>query len=117
MKIPAMVDMALTPSQEENENGGIGITPAIQRPRYPYGLSIYLTDAELDKLGMDKDVGVGDMMHIHAMSKVTSVSMNDTEGGQTCRIELQITHMCGEDEDDEDTEATPADKRRARLYG
>jgi hypothetical protein len=119
IKISSMIDMALTPKEEENENGSVGILPPTQRPRYPYGLSISLTDAELDKLSMSKDVGVGDMMHIHAMGKVTSVSVNDTEGGQTCRVEMQITHMMGEDEDEENQEAdsVPVAKRRQRLYG
>lgn len=121
-KIPAMVDMRLTPTEKTEEFGSPSTCtqPSDWRPNYPYGLSISLTQVELDKLGLSAEVKVGDMLHLHCMTKVTSVSQSDNESsGPSCRVELQITHMVGEDEDSENeaNEPTPAPERRRRLYG
>lgn len=95
-------------------------TPADQ-PKYPYGLCISLCDNELEKLEIDfDDACVGDLVHLHAMAMITSKSCNETEGGgPKCRIELQITHLSGESESDEDDEAEDvmsSSKRIAKLY-
>ena len=68
------------------------------RPRYPYGLRICLTHKELEKLGLDADCNVGDMIDLRCFAEVTSVSKNQTEHGDECRIELQIIRMAAEDE-------------------
>src|ERR1700734_2803073 len=103
-KIPAMVSMQLTDEDRKKEGFG-GPCDTTGGPIYPYGLSISLTQVELDKLGLSSDVKVGEMLHIHAMSKVTSVSTTENEKfGVQCRIELQITDMVGEDEDSENTD-------------
>lgn len=70
-------------------------------PRYPYGLCICLGNDELDKLGLDSDCEVGDMLHLMAMAKVTSISKRETDKGDDCRIEMQITHLGLEDESQE----------------
>lgn len=62
----------------------------MEAPIYPYGLSICLTHDELDKLDLDGDCQVGDLLHMVCMAKVTSVSKNETTDGESCRIELQI---------------------------
>lgn len=118
-RIPAMVDMRRTPAEKAD-----AASPLNDVPDYPYGLSLSLCETELEKLGLDDDdVQVGDMLHLHAMAKVTSVSKNDSEaGGPCCRVELQITNMVGESEDDENEEAdkaetTSASARRSKLYG
>lgn len=117
-KIPAMVSMRLT-DEDRKQNGYGGPCDTTGGSVYPYGLCISLTQPELDKLGLsDDDVAVGDMLHIHAMAKVTSVSMSDSENfGPSCRVELQITDMVGEDEDEENDAPTSAETRRTRLYG
>lgn len=116
-KIPAMVSMKLT-DEDRNKEGYGGPCDSTGGPVYPYGLTISLTDVELSKLGLLDDVQVGDLLHIHAMSKVTSVNKTENEKfGAQCRIELQITDMVGEDEDSENDDATPAATRRNRLYG
>lgn len=102
-RMPHMVDMSISP-EEAKENmfipGDIS-----KEPRYPYGLSICLTQKELDKLNVDySDWQVGDHFHIRAMSKITSISENETEGGKTCRIEMQIVALSGENEELEDDE-------------
>lgn len=114
-KIPAMVDMRRTPAEKTEATQAMDATPD-----YPYGLSLSLSEIELDKLGLTSDVEVGDMIHMHGMAKVTSVSKNDSESnGPCCRVELQITHLVSENEDEENEEAdpTPAAARRSRLYG
>ena len=92
-----MVDMARTPEEMTKAM----MPAAIGGPsnQYPYGLCICLTHDELAKLGLSGDCEVGDMLHLHAMAKVTSVSSNASESAETCRIELQITDMEVEDED------------------
>lgn len=111
-KIRAMTDMRRTPAEK---------TDAVPTPAegqdYPWGLQIALTQDELDKLGLTDEVEIGDMLHLHCMAKVTSVHKSASEAsGKNCRVELQITHMTGEDEDSENEAATPADRRK-RLYG
>jgi hypothetical protein len=114
-RIPAMVSMRRTPAEKAEEKAAIN-----DGPEYPWGLCISLCQDELDKLGLAGEVKVGDMLHLHCMAKVTSVSESDSEmSGPSCRVELQITDMVGEDEDSENAEAesTPAPERRRRLYG
>ena len=67
---------------------------------YPYGLCLSLTEKELAKLDLEQPQ-VGDMIHLFAMAKVTAVSQNETTDGTCCRVELQITHLGAEGEDDE----------------
>lgn len=117
-RIPAMVDMARTPAEKE-EAAEAAIPSPMNQPDYPYGLCISLTQDELDKLNLDhSDVEVGDMLHMHCMAKVTSVSKTDNEAtGPQCRVELQITHIVAEDEDEEDAEAeAEMPQRRSKLY-
>lgn len=119
-RIPPMVSMELTP--EEIEASGMCLpVDAGDAPKYPYGLCISLTQVELAKLGLtDDDVEVGDMLYIHAMAKVTSISTTDTENnGPRTRIELQIVAMEGEDEDAENEAAEaamPSGKKLSNFY-
>lgn len=84
-------------------------TPSL--PRYPYGLSLSLCQDELEKLDIDKaDIGVGDMLHLHCLAKVTSVSSNETEDGENCRVELQVTHIAAESEDEENKKKSGSKK-------
>lgn len=93
-------------------------------PVYPYGLCISLDQDDMAKLGMAGDLPeVGEMIHLAAMAKVTSVSENereDTDGNKSkcCRVELQITHLATENEDDEVEMAVQKSAgRRKRFYG
>lgn len=65
---------------------------------YPSGLCICLTEQEMEKLDLDDDVEDGDMLHLQAMAKVTSVTKRN--GG--CRVEMQIVMMGVEDESTEE---------------
>lgn len=97
--LPQFVDMA----QEPREEGEDYSSPSL--PMYPPGLSICLYQEQLDKLDLDDDVEPGDMVHLFCMAKVTSVSKRDTADGPDCRVELQITHIACENEDEENEES------------
>lgn len=95
-----MVDMSNAPEKEPETSA----TPVAQS-KFPYGLSISLTEKELEKLGLDNDVEAGDYLHCVMMAKVTSVHHHhsDTEDGvdSGCRVEMQIVAMAIEDENEE----------------
>lgn len=96
--------------------------PMPERPKYPYGLRICLTEKELEKLGLDPaSACIGGIVHLHALAAITSVSCDETEGGSRCRIELQIESMAVESEDEENEMMDAAEDRRSvrmkRLYG
>ena len=118
-KIPPMVDMRRTPA-EKAEDAAAAIPTAASMPDYPWGLKLALEEPELTKLNLDMDdVEVGDMVHLHCMAKVTSVSRSDNEvTGRCCRTELTITHIAAEDEENEDDEEGEKEpSRRSKLYG
>lgn len=73
-----------------------------ERPSFPYGLRICLTHRELEKLGLDADCDIGDVIDLRAFAEVTSVSMTDGAGGKECRVELQIQKLAVENEATED---------------
>lgn len=76
-----------------------------QKPDFPYGLRICLTEKELDKLDLDHaDAIVGGLVHGHFLARITSVSAEEKDSGMTCRIELQIEDLAIESEDEENEE-------------
>lgn len=100
----SMVDMAKTEEdvakEEERWNNPTPMAADIQR--YPYNLCISLTEVELEKLNLPMDAEVGDMLTLYAMTRVTSVSCTEkADSSKCCRIELQITHLAVEDDDEE----------------
>lgn len=121
-----MIDMAKTPVEVKKDikqsfaspsdvSGG----PSV--PQYPYGLCISMEDDTLEKLGLGDDLPeVGEIVHLMGLAKVTSASSREeiqADGTKkTCRrVELQITHLKAEDEDDEDAEER-GEKMRSALY-
>lgn len=99
-KIPQMVDMAIN---SEDEGDGLPEAVNLRIPQqYPYGLNICLNDQSLEKLNMEDDCEVGDHVHFHCLAKVTSVSNNENMGK---RVELQITAMSAENEEEENAAA------------
>jgi hypothetical protein len=72
-----------------------------ERPEFPYGLRISLTDAEFKKLKCDpSDAEVGGICHGHFLARVTSVSQNKNGDGEQCwRVEMQIEDLDIESED------------------
>jgi len=70
------------------------------QPDYPWGLRLCLTHRELGKLGLEADCSVGDTLVIRCCARVMSVSRTDGPMGPEDRVELQITDMACEGEDD-----------------
>ena len=72
------------------------------KPEFPYGLRICLTEAEFKKLELDpKDAEVGGIFHGHFLARVTSVTATDSPDGACCRVEAQIEDLEIESEDEE----------------
>jgi hypothetical protein len=116
-KIPSMVDMKRTPAEVKTD-----MPCTADQPSYPYGLCLSLGQDELDKLGFAKgDLAVSDMVHLHCLASVTSVSEHDNiNSGPSCRVELQITHISAvENEDTENNESEKGMSTKdkiAKLY-
>ncbi len=106
-KLPGFVNMAVTPQEREEEDYASPAPEAPAQPIYPYGLCISLCQDELEKLDLEDDCDVGDMLHMHCIARVTSVSKNDTTDGPKMRVELQITDIAAESEDEENAEYSP----------
>lgn len=108
------VDMSISDEQEKDAVPmALGSTSG---PRYPYGLCICLTHDELDKLGLEHhELGVGDIIHLHSLAKVTSTTVSDGPNGPNCRVELVLAFMEAEDEEEENEEDSPSPTKR--LYG
>jgi hypothetical protein len=88
---------------DDEDKMDLAMPMPMDRPDFPCGLRITLTDKELDKLDLDhKDAVVGGTIHLFAMARITSVSENEVNGGdKCCRIELQIEDLGIESEDAE----------------
>ena len=105
MPFVRMVSMERTPEEKAEQRAREMFLPAIgDMPDVPSGLCICLTEVELEKLNLDDDCEVGDMIHISGMARVTSISKNETDNGCHCRVELAITDLAVEDESTEATE-------------
>lgn len=106
---PNMVDLKRTP-EEETEDAIASFTPSA----YPYGLCLSLDKDTLEKLDVDFDrVEVGETYHLFIMAKVTAKSKGARENmdPHEC-IEMQVTHMGAESEDQENEEvAEPLHKK------
>lgn len=97
------IDLSL--SAEEVEERYKVNTPLAEEPKYPYGTSLSLDESILEKMGVDhSDWSVGDIFHLHALAKVTSVSEHENQDGSKCCVTLQIIALKGESEDEEDQE-------------
>jgi hypothetical protein len=85
-----MIDMTLSPDAAKQEtflgdqDGG---------PKYPYGLSLYLDNDTLNRLGIQTLPAVGAQMSLTAICKVTSVGADEDQSGMVQRVNLQITAM------------------------
>lgn len=90
-------------------------------PDYPWGLRICLTEKELAKLGLDPaEAFVGGTIHGHFLAEITSVSSNQINGEECRRLELQITQLAIESEDEEDAAPEISEgtqRKRGSLYG
>src|ERR1700761_729113 len=101
MKKPhTFVDMARSEKEIKENETPLSVANA---DKYPWGLRIMLTQDELEKLDVEREhIEVGATYHAHVMMKAVSVSANETEGGkENCCVNMQITQMSVESEDQE----------------
>jgi len=89
--VAELVSMKIDPKAREARYAESAM---VERPSYPYGLSIHLDDEALEKLGLEKLPEVGTELALVAVVDVTSVSENENPGGKTRSVSLQITKMC-----------------------
>lgn len=114
MAFGKLVDMAMTP--KKRESNAPSVLPAeSSQPIYPWGLSISLQDEQLEKLDLEADCEVGDLIDLRARARVTSVSQNETTNGKCCRVELQII-MLGVENEEEEELPEPRHKLRSLPY-
>lgn len=115
MKVSPMVSMEL--SEDESHDAYMPI-PMSEKPKYPFGLKICLTNAELDKLGIDPaEAFVGGIFHLHALAEITCVSCNEMEDSEKqYRVEATLTAMAVESEDAENDSAEVVMQKRRKMY-
>lgn len=78
---------------DDDEKIDYAIPGLAEKPDYPYGLRLCLTDKEMPKLGLSADCNIGDDVTFMCRAVVTSVSSNQTDAGKCERVELQIQAM------------------------
>ncbi len=71
-------------------------------PDYPPGLKLEIHEWLLEKLGLDHDVKPGQYLDMRCFAEVTCVHKEQVRGEDKVKVELQITRMAVEDEDEED---------------
>lgn len=99
-----MVDMRISDEEKREKMADVMPVDPTAGPDYPWGLCIRLSERELDKLGLDGDCEVGDVLDMRCMAEVTSVSARKSGGERCCEVELQITHIDPKEDDDEGEE-------------
>lgn len=105
----ALTDMTLTPEESKQENGLGYSDDGKDGPKYPYGLSLYLTDDVMKKLGMPMP-SIGASVNVQAVANVTSLSANQEIDGEVCQtVSLQITQL-------DITGASSADATASKLW-
>lgn len=94
-----LVDMEM---DDEDKLDAIMPIKMSDKPEYPYGLTISLTDKEFDKLGLDPTSGIlGGFVTGNFVGKVTHMSISKSDGGDgCCRCEIQIQQLCIDCDDD-----------------
>lgn len=90
-----MVNMAMSKEETaEYAKAPVSLSDSVDAPKYPYGLSIDLDDALLEKLGIQQMPVVGGAMLMQAQVTITRVSSEQMQGGDAeTRVCLQITDM------------------------
>lgn len=62
-------------------------------PKYPHGVSLYLDNVTMRKLGFDELPKMGERMALEAIVEVTSVSEYQNQSMAEKTVSLQITDM------------------------
>lgn len=95
MALGDLVDMEMDDEDKLDSIMPISVKD-MDKPEYPWGLRISITDKEFDKLGLDPSEGIlGGFVTGKFIGKVTSMSISSGEGGDgCCRCEIQIQQLC-----------------------
>lgn len=95
-----LVDMKISKADREKQSEPSTLMK--DGPAYPWGLSINLDNATLEKLGLELP-DVGEELIVLAQCRVTSCSSSDSEGGGKNRsCSLQIVAMGVQEEADDE---------------
>lgn len=89
-----MVDLAYTKEElaAKEKEYGTGTAPA-DMPKYPYGLSMYLSDDVVEKIG-GAPGEVGDTVQVSGTVKIVGRSEREEAGGDVCKtLDLQFTSI------------------------
>jgi hypothetical protein len=91
----ALKDLAYTKAEQKERNSpkGVNIGYPGSSERYPYGLRIDLNNDVMQKLGLKSLPKTGTEVYLTACAKVVSTAVNDRDGKTEKRMELQITSM------------------------
>lgn len=84
-----MVNMKLSEEKQKDMKSETVLGGA----EYPYGLQITLDNDSLLKLGIEELPDITSSIVIHAVAKVTSISINRNEDKENKQVALQITDM------------------------
>lgn len=87
-----MKSLAFTKAEQKDRNSPKACTPW-EGDKYPYGLRLDLNSDVMKKLDVDSLPKTGSEVTIKAKAKVVSTSINDSDGKQEKRMELQIIAM------------------------
>lgn len=106
MKPRTMVSMEL---DDEDKHDACQPISMPDKPDFPYGLRISLTETEIDKLDLDHaSLQVGGLIHLHGFARITSVGYSEhrSEGGggksQYCELQIEDLSIESEDAENED---------------
>jgi hypothetical protein len=98
MAFRSFVDMRRTPEEKGEEVAERMGMSTMDISDYPPGLSFCLDETDLEKLDIEDDCEVGDLIHVAVMARVTSVSKRQVNGQEKCRVELQGEQVSIENE-------------------
>lgn len=90
-------------------------SPSYKPDPFPYGLRMCLCQEEIEKLDPSlppEAMQAGAIVHLHALARVTSSSMDPN--GESKRLELQVTDLEIESEDAENEDAEELAEKRPR---
>ena len=115
-----MIVMKSLELDDEQKLDAVMPIPMPTKPDYPYGARICLTHKDLEHIDCDPSCAVVDgIIHGHFIGRITSVSSSEGPDGPDGRVEIQMTDLCLESEDQENAEAEASEDKpkRKSLYG
>lgn len=89
----SLKSVAYTKAEQKERNSPYLKGIEYEGDKYPYGLRMDLNSDVMEKLDIDGLPATGSEVTICAKAKVVSTSVNDRNGKKEKRMELQITSM------------------------